>query len=65
MKSRIAEQARQAQVADVRRMTAEQRLMAYLTHCQLMAKLRRAGSEAPSGGAARGRRCVEEGSDAA
>jgi hypothetical protein len=50
MKSRIAEQARQAQVADVRRMTPEQRLMAYLTHCQLMAKLQRAGTDARAGG---------------
>ena len=31
MKSRLAEQARQAQLADIRRMTVEQRLMAYLT----------------------------------
>ena len=46
MKSRLAEQTRQAQVAEVRRMTAEQRLMAYLTHCQLMAKLQQAGSDA-------------------
>jgi hypothetical protein len=45
MNSRLAEQARQAQVADVRRMTAEQRLMAFLTHCQLMAKLQRAGTD--------------------
>lgn len=44
MKSRLAEQARQAQVADVRRMTAEQRLMAYLTHCQLMVRLQQAGT---------------------
>jgi hypothetical protein len=51
MKSRLADQARQAQVADVRRMTAEQRLMAYLAHCQLMAKLQRAGMDARSRGA--------------
>jgi hypothetical protein len=51
MKSRLADQARQAQVADVRRMTAEQRLMAYLTHCQLMAKLQRAGMSARARGA--------------
>jgi len=51
MKSRLAEQARQAQVADVRRMTAQQRLMAYLTHCQLMAKLQQAGMGARARGA--------------
>lgn len=51
MKSRLAEQARHAQVEDVRRMTPEQRLMAYLTHCQLMAKLRQAGTDASARGA--------------
>jgi hypothetical protein len=49
MKSRLAEHAREAQFADVRRMTAEQRLIAYLTHCQLMAKLQRAGADARAG----------------
>ena len=46
MRSRLAEQARQAQLADIRRMTVEQRLIAYLTHCQLMARLQRAGTDA-------------------
>ena len=51
MKSRLADQARQAQVADVRRMTVEQRLLAYHAHCQLMSKLQRAGMDARSRGA--------------
>jgi len=43
MKSQLAIEARQALAADVRRMTPEERLAAYVRHCQLMAELRRAG----------------------
>ena len=43
-KSRLAENARRNLAADVKRMTAEQRLAAFLAHCQLMAQLANAGS---------------------
>jgi hypothetical protein len=43
MKSRLAEAARERLCAHVQRMTPEQRLAAYLDHCQLMAQLRQGG----------------------
>ena len=49
MKSRLADDARRALLADLPRMTAEQRLAAYVTHCQLMVKLQLAGQAVRSG----------------
>jgi len=46
MKSKLAEDARRALLADTRRMSAEQRLAAYAMHCQLMARLSIAGATA-------------------
>jgi pterin-4a-carbinolamine dehydratase len=43
MKSQLAEAARRSLTQDVKRMTAEQRLAAFLAHCQLMAQLASAG----------------------
>jgi pterin-4a-carbinolamine dehydratase len=43
MKSQLAEAARRSLTEDIMRMTAEQRLAAFLTHCQLMAQLTSAG----------------------
>jgi hypothetical protein len=43
MKSPLADAARRDLYEDLRRMTPEQRLAAYLVHCQLMAQLRLAG----------------------
>jgi hypothetical protein len=43
MKSQLAEAARRNLAEDVKRMTAEQRLAAFLAHCQLMAQLNSAG----------------------
>ncbi len=43
MKSRLADDARRSLDEDVKRMTAEQRLAAFLVHCQLMAQLANAG----------------------
>jgi len=44
MKSRLADAARRSVQDDVKRMTAEQRLAAFLSHCQLMTQLANAGS---------------------
>lgn len=44
MKSRLADAARRSLQEDVKRMTAEQRLAAFLAHCELMAQLTGAGS---------------------
>jgi hypothetical protein len=44
MKSRLADEARRSLDEDVKRMTAEQRLAAFLVHCQLMAQLANAGA---------------------
>ena len=44
MKSRLADAARRSLHEDVKRMTAEQRLAAFLAHCQLMARLANAGN---------------------
>ena len=43
MRSQLAEAARRSLDEDVKRMTAEQRLAAFLAHCQLMAQLVSAG----------------------
>ena len=43
MKSRLADAARRSLQDDVKRMTAEQRLAAFLAHCQLVAQLASAG----------------------
>ena len=43
MKSRLAVAARRSLYEDLKRMTAEQRLAAFLAHCQLMAQLANAG----------------------
>jgi hypothetical protein len=43
MKSRLADEARQRLNEDLRRMTPEERLAAYVRHCQLMAQVRLAG----------------------
>lgn len=47
MKSQLAEAARRSLAEDVKRMTPEQRLAAFLAHCQLMARLRDAGGAVP------------------
>jgi hypothetical protein len=44
MKSRLAVAARRSLYEDLKRMTAEQRLAAFLAHCQLMAQLSNAGA---------------------
>jgi len=44
MKSRLANAARRNLQEELRRMTAEQRLAAFLAHCQLMAQLANAGA---------------------
>lgn len=44
MKSQLADAARRSLREDVRRMTAEERLAAFLAHCQLMAQLASAGT---------------------
>jgi hypothetical protein len=43
MKSQLADAARRSLREDTRRMTPEQRLAAFLAHCQLMAQLANAG----------------------
>jgi hypothetical protein len=45
MKSKLADQARQSLSEDLRRMTPEERLAAYVRHCQLMAQVRLAGQD--------------------
>jgi len=44
MKSSLADAARHSLNEDVRRMSAEQRLAAFLAHCQLIAQLTGAGA---------------------
>jgi hypothetical protein len=44
MKSRLADAARRSLQEDINRMTAEQRLAAFLSHCQLMVQLANAGN---------------------
>ena len=43
MRSQLAETARQTLAEEIRRMTPEARLAAFLAHCELMAQLRAAG----------------------
>jgi hypothetical protein len=43
MRSQLADAARRSLSEDVKRMTPEQRLAAFLAHCQLMAQLHGAG----------------------
>jgi hypothetical protein len=43
MRSQLADAARRSLSDDVKRMTPEQRLAAFLAHCQLMAQLHGAG----------------------
>jgi hypothetical protein len=43
MRSRLADAARRSLSDDVKRMTPEQRLAAFLAHCQLMAQIHGAG----------------------
>jgi cell division protein FtsB len=44
MRSRLADAARHSLNEDVKRMTAEERLAAFLAHCQLIAQLAGAGA---------------------
>jgi hypothetical protein len=44
MRSKLADAARRSQREALRRVTPEQRLAAFLAHCQLMAQLQLAGS---------------------
>jgi hypothetical protein len=44
MRSKLADAARHNLVEDVRRMTAEERLAAFLAQCQLIAQLATAGT---------------------
>jgi hypothetical protein len=46
MKSQLSDAARRSLSEDVKRMTPEQRLAAFLAHCQLMAQLHGAGAAA-------------------
>jgi hypothetical protein len=48
MESKLAQEARRALLAANRRLTPEQRLQAFLRHCQLTMALYRAGQEARS-----------------
>ena len=48
MKSRLADAARRSLQEDIKRMTAEQRLAAFLAHCQLMTQLANAGTSGQS-----------------
>ena len=43
MRSQLADAARRSLSEDVKRLTPEQRLAAFLAHCQLMAQLQNAG----------------------
>lgn len=49
MKSRLADEARWSLNEDLRRMSPEQRLAAYVRHCQLMAQVRLAGGASVRG----------------
>jgi hypothetical protein len=49
MRSQLADAARRNLSEDVKRMTPEQRLAAFLAHCQLMAQLRTAGGAVQQG----------------
>jgi hypothetical protein len=43
MESKVARDSRRALIAAIQRLTPEERLQAFLRHCQLMAALHRAG----------------------
>ena len=45
VESKVAKEARLALLADARRLTPEQRLNAFLTHCQLVMQLHVAGQK--------------------
>ena len=45
MESKIAKEARQALIADARGLTYEQRLNAFLAHCQLVMELHASGQK--------------------
>ena len=45
MESKLANEAKLAVIAATQRLTPEQRLNAFLTHCQLMMELRKAGTQ--------------------
>jgi hypothetical protein len=45
MESKVAKEARLALLADARRLTPEQRLNAFLAHCQLMMELHATGQK--------------------
>jgi hypothetical protein len=46
MESKLAKDSKQRLIEAMRRLTPEQRLAAYVTHCELMMALRIAGAEA-------------------
>jgi hypothetical protein len=43
MQSKVADEARRAQLEDLRRMSGEQRLLAFVNHNRLVAEIRAAG----------------------
>jgi hypothetical protein len=45
MESKLANQAKLALIAATQRLTPEERLNAFLAHCQLMIELRKAGAQ--------------------
>ena len=45
MDSKVAQKAREALLADTQRLSPEERLNAFLAHCQLMAALYEAGQQ--------------------
>jgi len=49
MESRLAREAEEAAIESVRKLSPEERLTAFLTHCELMARLYSAGRLAASG----------------
>lgn len=49
MESRLAREAEEAAIESVRKLSPEERLTAFLTHCELMARLYSAGRLASSG----------------
>ncbi len=46
MKSKLAEESRKALIADVKRLTPEERLRAFVRHSKLMIELHSAGKQA-------------------
>ena len=45
MKSKLAQEARQARISDIQRLMPEERLNVFLEHCQLMMALHEAGRQ--------------------